>query len=322
MQRSKIVDRILREVGDPGLVDRLASGLGAGDLQSLLLRVYKERAASLGPADVMRRYAEDRFVMPPKASPLESMRLDALSFSLLPAGFEAVELSPLCPLGTSSALGPVDQDKIVTTIRNTEVLSDPTNAMALECALRRGRAASRREGDVKLACSQRLVRAQTFSGPVSFAHFRMLALCTAGRDPGCMGFEREAALEHIGFFLRLFEALRDDGFAIGKVRLALIPFTAQLDELARGPLADELAARHPGLSIGIDPLSGEKRDYYSALRYQLFAEDSGGEERFLVDGGTTDWTRKLLNDRKERFMTSGMGTERFLVCFKRRGAGG
>lgn len=319
MSGNAIIARILREAGDPELAERLTR-MPASDLQSLLLAVYKERAAALRPADVLRQYSKSRFVRPPKSAPLEALRLETLAFSLLPPGFEAVELSPLCPLGTSSALGPVDQDKVVTTARNTEVLSDPTNAMALECAVRRGDPPRRPSPEVKLACSQRLVRAQAFSGPASFAHFGMLALCTAGRDSGSLGFELGAAVEHISFFLRLFGALAAEGYAIGRLRLCLMPFSAPLAELAGGRLRDALSRLDPALEIGVDALSEEKREYYSGLRYQIFASDEAGEESFLVDGGTTDWTQKLLGDRKERFMTSGMGSERFLVCFGRRGA--
>lgn len=58
-------------------------------------------------------------------------------------------------------------------------------------------------------------------------------------------------------------------------------------------------------------------EYYHSLRFNVFATNRQGEEFFLIDGGLTDWTQKLLNNRKERFMTSAMGTERFLVCFRR-----
>jgi hypothetical protein len=319
MGRNQIIDRILREAGDPRLAERLER-MPAGDLQSLLLAVFKERAAALGPADVLRQYTKSRFVRPTGSARLESLRFETLAFSLLPAGFKPVELSPLCPLGTSSALGPVGQDKVVSTARNTEVLSDPTNAMALECAVRRKARPRRPEPEVKLACSQRLVRAQAFTGPASFAHFGMLALCTAGRDSGCLRFERSAAFEHIAYFLRLLSALEDAGHPIARPRLRLMPFSEPLAELAGGELRDELSRLSPGLEIGVEALAEGTREYYSGLRYQIFASGEDGAEQFLVDGGTTDWTQKLLGDRKERFMTSGMGSERFLVCFARREA--
>ena len=50
--------------------------------------------------------------------------------------FEAVELSPLAPLGVCSVVGLASQNKIVSALRGTEVVSDPTNVLALECARR------------------------------------------------------------------------------------------------------------------------------------------------------------------------------------------
>ena len=42
---------------------------------------------------------------------------------------------------------------------------------------------------------------------------------------------------------------------------------------------------------------------------------AAGAEFFLADGGFTDWTRRLLSDRKERLLISGLGSERFILCF-------
>ena len=41
------------------------------------------------------------------------------------------------PLGTSSVMANVDRNWAVSTSRNTEVVSDATNVLALECAFRR-----------------------------------------------------------------------------------------------------------------------------------------------------------------------------------------
>ena len=65
------------------------------------------------------------------------------------------------------------------------------------------------------------------------------------------------------------------------------------------------------------PISSRKRGYYRDFRVQVYATNDSDEELFLVDGGLTDWTARLLNDRKEICMTSGMGTERFISAFGR-----
>jgi hypothetical protein len=63
---------------------------------------------------------------------------------------------PLVPLGTHTVLETVNQHKIVTAIRACKVAADPTNALALEAAVRR---MSPAHGKVRLAATQRVVRA-------------------------------------------------------------------------------------------------------------------------------------------------------------------
>ena len=36
---------------------------------------------------------------------------------------------------------------------------------------------------------------------------------------------------------------------------------------------------------------------------------ANGEDHVFIDGGFTDWTRKLLGSRKERFLASGVSTD-------------
>jgi cytidylate kinase len=104
-----------------------------------------------------------------------------------------VALSPLVPLGTHRIAG-VAQSRLVSTVRGTEVAADPTNGLALEAAMRRQeliRQQPRSTQRVSMAASQRVVRAQTFEGDASFAHFELFRLITAGRDTGNLIFERE-----------------------------------------------------------------------------------------------------------------------------------
>ena len=132
-----IIQRILRQAQAPDLLDALVERLGASDLQSLLLEVYRRRAAKLSPGDVLRQYEGNRFVKPAQVSHQALLVFDQLAFSLLPAGFEVLALSPVAPLGTSSVVATVDQNVVLSTIRNTEVTADATGVLALEAAHRR-----------------------------------------------------------------------------------------------------------------------------------------------------------------------------------------
>ena len=65
-------------------------------------------------------------------------------------------------MGTCTSVGPVHENRIVSTVRSSEVVSDPCNVLALEAALRRRAGADQ----VHLASCHRVLRAQRFSNPV------------------------------------------------------------------------------------------------------------------------------------------------------------
>ena len=90
----RLLERILREAGVPGLVEILAERLSAGDLQSLLMEVYARRARAATPAALLKVYGENRFVRPSIIDPIVFAAFDLTAFALLPPGFEGVELSP------------------------------------------------------------------------------------------------------------------------------------------------------------------------------------------------------------------------------------
>lgn len=203
-----IVARIARDAGVPDLVERLADRLAPADLHSLLLAVARRRATRLSPADVLHRYREDRLGRPATISPELIDDVERTALRLLPNHFERLDLSPICPLGTSSVLARVSQDWSVATARGGEVVSDPTTVLALECALRRHRD---RSATVRLATSMRVLRAQPTKPPAT-PHFRLLALCSAGRA------SEEAALldEHLGFYVQLLERLEAGPIAVDR----------------------------------------------------------------------------------------------------------
>src|ERR1700748_1514681 len=124
-----------RAVIDDSAYAALAKDLPASQLWSLLLDVAERRAAGRSPSSVQQQWQRDRFVCP---AYIDQRTLNELDGHLLRAAadYEALELSPLAPLGSCSAVALVSQNKIVSTIRGTEVVSDPTNLLALESARR------------------------------------------------------------------------------------------------------------------------------------------------------------------------------------------
>lgn len=314
----EITARILRESGVPNLLDILSNDLAPTDLQSLLLEVYRLRAARETPSRVLDRYEQNPFTRPAQPDPVSLRKLDLLAFSHAAPTFEPIELSPLAPLGTCSALAPVDQNKTVTTIRNTEVVSDSTNVLALECALRRKAQRNQpltAQHPVRLCAAHRLVRAQQFKGPNLRAHFSMFTLCTAGRAASPGQFELAALSEQITFYLRFLLSLHDQGYLITNPRIAFTPLAGETSQHAiEQQVIEPLSTRFPAANLHLD-LDHKVRDYYNWVRFRVFATDPRNEEHMIGDGGFTDWTSKLLSDRRENLLTSGIATERIITLY-------
>jgi hypothetical protein len=280
-------DSLLRRAGGLAVVDLLGAELSGTDLTALLLAVMRRRASARTPAEVLRRYSEDRFTEP-AGTPFYSLRRveDAL-LSALPGGVEMVTLPPVVPLGAHSTVATVDQNKVVTTIRGTEVAADPTNGLALEVARRRQallRENSRSCTAVRLAAFQRVLRAQRFES--ASAHFSLLGLVSGGRDTGDLAFERAHLAEHLSY---LVDALRTAGSREIDVRMRVLD-----------PRFAVLAAELPYETV--EGSSG----YYTGLTYKVYVD--GGVE--VADGGFVDWTRRLLGNNKERLLISGVGIDR------------
>jgi hypothetical protein len=275
----------------------LAEGLPASEVWSLLLDVLARRAGQRSPADLARQWDRDRFVQP---SYVDQRTMIAVDSHLLAAaeGFEAIELSPLAPLGACSVVGLASQNKTVSALRGTEVVSDPTNVLALECARRLRKDASR---VVRFATCHRCVRAQEIpKRPGHAAHFRLFCLATAGRERKDHAFVVEALVEQIATHLAALDRLEQHGYAFPDRRVKV------LSTPARAPLAERIAA-----AIGDAPVVRETFDhpYYDGLRFMINARGAQGEDIFLIDGGAFDWLPKLTSNRRLVFVASGMGSQ-------------
>ena len=309
LDTSGLLDRVVRGIGGMDVVGRLAA-LGGSDFASVMLEVVRRRAARETPASILRRYANDRFVRPGSTSWRSARRAEDILLGCLPAGVDLVTLAPLVPLGTHSALGTVSQHKIVTAIRACEVVADPTNALALEAAVRRASPTQGNpaqsgpaQGRVCLAAIHRVVRAQRF--PVGWsAHFGLFAMVTAGRDEGDRRFERSALAGHLRFAVA---ALRAAGLPL--VQVALTPLSDAGERIAAA-VAEELAALSAGIVTDHGRTAG--RGYYLDVCFKVNVLVDGVPIE-IGDGGFTDWTAKLLASKKERLLISGYGLDKLAV---------
>ena len=316
---SEITKRIERELGMPNLSVVLGEHLDPTDLQSLLVEVYRRVASRRSPRTLLADYKSSRFAQPSQCNPAILLEWDRIALSNLPRDFQALEISPVCPLGTISLLTPISQDWVLTTIRNAEALADPTNVLALECALRRyglNRADQTRMTSVNLAASQRVVRAQRYESSDARAHFRLFSLCSAGRDSGNLRFEVAAVSEHVRFYLKCLRLFLGSEVPL---RVSIIDLRQPEPHRAKiiSAIGEGLDKVSKNVTVEMTNIPTEAKGYYKELRFHVYGISNRGQELELVDGGDTDWTQRLLGNAKERLIISGIGTEGLCDNFTR-----
>ncbi len=299
-----ILQRIERRAGVPGLADALASRLRASELTSLLLEVFRRRAGARSPARVLSDYRRDRFLCPSNADPRILAAWEKILHATMDPTFVPITLSPLAPLGTVAAVTATSQNRIVSTARGTEVVSDVTNQLALECACRRQGG----EKEVHLLAGQRHVRAQPLPDPKMFGHFLLHGLVSSARDRGSRRFELKALRLHLDLYLSALAAFAGPET---QIRITLTDLEShEARAFWREQLVAPLATAYPSVDFRFDPERTRGRGYYRELCFFLHAIPPGGEALELGDGGFVDWGAKLLADGKERMLTSAIGSER------------
>lgn len=284
--------------------ERLATGMSGSELQSVLLEVMHRRAARRAPRDLVAQYQRDAFCTPAGVDQRTAVELDAHLLAAA-AGFEAIELSPLAPLGACSVVAPTDQRRVVSALRGTEVVSDPTNVLALECAVR---LRARPDGPVHFATCQRVVRAQPFPKGRGFTqHFRLFVLASGGPEEREHRFTVGTVLHHIRTALAALDRLEAYGYAFGARRVDILA-TPEREALGArvaeelGPLATRKVLEHP---------------YYSGgLRFQIWVTDRDGTSIPLIDGGVFDWLATLTSNRRAVYVATGAGAQLMALRFR------
>ncbi|MGH8237865.1 MAG: hypothetical protein ACREXP_12685, partial [Steroidobacteraceae bacterium] len=231
---------------------------------------------------------------------IDQRTLVELDWHLLAAAedFAAVELSPLTPLGTSSSVALTTQNRVVSTVRGTEVVSDPTNVLALESARRLREDPAR---VVRFCTSHRCVRAQQVPKVPGFAaHFRMFCMTSAAHERKDQAFVTDELTRHIRTHLQALDRLEQHGYRFSNRRLRM------LASEQREPLARRIADSIEAVPVSLERL---EQKYYDGLRFMISAHSAAGDDIPLIDGGAFDWLHKLAANRKLVFVASAIGSQ-------------
>jgi hypothetical protein len=326
-----VTRRWIHELLGAETFERLATHLSGSQLSSVLLEVMQHRAAARTPSEVLAQYERDPFCRPAQSDLRTALDVERHLLAAA-ADFEAIDLPPVAPLATCSSVAPTAQNRVLSALRSTEVVADPTNVLALECAHRlRAAPAAAPAGastpgtagastpasarapapaPVHLATCQRVIRAQPFPKlPGYAAHFRIFVLASGGIETVDHAFTAATLTHHIHTMLAALDRLEQHGYAFGERHIDLLATPA------RAALADRIAAALAPTPVQRKPL---EHPYYSAgLRYMLWVTAPDGTPVPLGDGGAFDWLTKLTSNRRAVYIASGAGAQLIPLRFRR-----
>ena len=279
--KKDIGEHIISKLDLPDIVKILSDELSGSELNTILLEVFNRRIQQETPSSLLNKYEGNKLVKPANIDVLRYKEQELTCYKVLASrGFEPIEHSPAAQLGTSSVVATVDQKKVLTALRNTEMQADPTN---------------------NYSNISRIIRTQVFDNPNFTPHFSVICLISCGKDTGSFNFEKEELLKHL---TASYDVLRSYSFE--HIYFEIIPckgYDGQSPLITESISYVQKNSDHIKVSV-VEP--DYENNYYYGFRIK--AKIVVGENVIEIgDGGLLDWTQQLLTNRKERMMTMGIG---------------
>lgn len=297
------------------------SSLQNANFQSLLLDVLNKKAEAQEIKDINDILRTNPFVAKCDVDQKTLLKFDLLAYDLLPEKYQAVELSPLEPFAVNQCLAGISQNRIFSTTRKSELISDPTMALALLSGQQRTELLKQDHENsdiVSLATSHRIIRQEIPKKQWYTTHFRNFTISSAWRDKGYEIFETQCLNEHFSYFIELFNKLnnsweydiRDITFVVSNVNKN----KPELMDIIDNSVLKKLQEQYPNISFRIN--NNKQSNYYSSICYSILAKNKNDQEVNIWWGGITDWTKKLTASDKERLLVWSIWTEVITKLFK------
>ena len=303
-----ITDRILTRLGDGGLLDKILS-LPKSDFNSLLLKLHQMQAVSVTPTDIVKAFQSNRFSVPSEIDPIAYHLLEAELLTLArESEIKSVLLSPVAPFACCSAFGCVDQNNVISAVRGTEVVSDPTNMLAIIIAGLLKKKEIDNRNPVHYCSTMRVVRAQVFPTRRGYySHFGIFSIVSSGKDSGSYKCEKNLLAKQLTYYRKLLVEKYDAKLSVVLRKRRGYTNGDRLYESMAEMVNDEL----PGVPVSLDP-EYEENNYYKGIHFTIYME-KGHECVEIGDGGFVSWTQQMTGNKKERCLVSGIGLDRLLI---------
>ena len=202
---------------------------------STMIDIVRERTGKINPNEILKNYEQKyNYYKPAPNDAIIYNEMENIFYKSVSNDYDCIELSPINPIGTNSILTPLSQDMSLSTIRNAEVISDSSTALALEAAYIRKQKIKELKvynSLINLAASQRILRMQNYgNGKQSHwtQHFRAFSLVTSFRNNN--DYMQKSVILQINNWLNTLKTLNKNGFEMEKitVNIAYLPLVMDI----------------------------------------------------------------------------------------------
>ena len=303
---SAIINRILKQLGNGNLLCELLS-LSKSDLNSLLLELFHLRVQDISPSELLKAYKQNRFSAPSETNPIKYHEFEVDLLSIAQAmDIKPLLLSPSAPIGSCSAFGCVAQNNIISAVRGTETLSDPSNMLAIIIADKIKGNQIDNNNSQHFCTTARIVRAQAFSGKDFYAHFGLFCMVSTGNRRDSYACEVNLLKKHLAYYKKLFlNTFKIKFFIVLRKRNGYAD-----NECFFARMSDFLQSELPDIHVSYD-YSDCDNSYYKGVNFKLYT-DINGEAIEIGDGGFVDWIQKMIGSKKERCLISAISIDRLI----------
>ena len=301
--------RIEQELALPALTNKLTNELSPSDFNSLLTEIFSLRAENISPNEMLKLYTQNHYAKPAACNAAQYRRLEAdMLCAAEDKGAQSIILSPASLFGCCSAFGTVSQNKIISATRNLEILSDATNMLALYVAaeIKKG-TLSHDKKPIHLCTTHRHIRYYAKLSSRVLPHFGIFTMVSAGKSRSSYGFEIEALLFHLDYYLDYW--LKKHGSMLS------VTFNRRAGYKDSNGFFHRVIEAIKSVFSDIEILIDEQENntiYYKGLQATINANVEGNTFE-IGDIGFTDWTQKLLNNTSERLLISAMALDRQIL---------
>lgn len=198
------------------------SAIPFNSLNPILVATMKKKISDITPIELLTNYINKfDFFGPSQIDQRKALKFRSTFYDILPEKYDAIELAPISPIGTNSVITNISQDVSLSTIRASEVVSDPTTVLLLEAARRRKELMLKQDSFydlVNLSTFHRVLRLQPFEKSSGFLqHFDLIGILSAGRKEGKNDLVIEVIGEHLDIWIQFVKHLKLIGYPISDI---------------------------------------------------------------------------------------------------------